>query len=85
VSTQHALQVDKKVDELRGVVLAKEAEIAELRARLNRAVLTASSRAETEADRERQAAIGSKLHSWPLKEQHHKITNISFFHQPTGY
>jgi hypothetical protein len=43
--------VDAKVEELKNLVQGKEAEIAELRARLNRALLTASNRAETEADR----------------------------------
>ena len=45
------MQVDAKVEELKSLVQGKEAEIAELRARLNRAVLATSNRAETEADR----------------------------------
>ncbi len=46
-------QVERKVDALRAVVQGKEAEISELRARLNRALLSAPNRPETEADRER--------------------------------
>jgi len=49
------LQVDRKVEELRAVVQGKEAEISELRARLNRAVLTANNRPDTEADRDTMA------------------------------
>ncbi len=40
------------MDALRAVVQGKEAEISELRARLNRALLSAPNRPETEADRQ---------------------------------
>jgi hypothetical protein len=51
-SVELLAQVERKVDALRAVVQGKEAEISELRARLNRALISAPNRPETEADRQ---------------------------------
>ena len=51
------LQVDSKVDEMRSICTYKDAQIEELRSRLNRAVLSSGSRADTEASRQNIAVL----------------------------
>jgi hypothetical protein len=59
-------QVERKVDALRAVVQGKEAEISELRARLNRALISAPNRPETEADRQTKWPPASRKIPNPL-------------------
>lgn len=65
------LQVDSKVDEMRSICTYKDAQIEELRSRLNRAVLATGSRADTEASRQNIAVL-----SKAIKERDEQIDKL---------
>ena len=55
------MQVDSKVDEMRNICNYKDAQIEELRSRLNRAVVSSGSRADTEASRQNIAVLSKAI------------------------
>ena len=51
------IQVDSKVDEMKSICHYKDAQIEELRSRLNRAVVTHENKTETDATRQNIAVL----------------------------
>ena len=56
-----SVEVDSKVDEMRSICNYKDAQIEELRSRLNRAVVSSGSRADTEASRQNIAVLSKAI------------------------